>query len=185
MRPQFFATSLFFKVCLTCAGILPCFYFIFFKTHFTPNNKIAIAIEVNQVRGRRLIVPERAADAPPVSTEVNPCQFKAEQRRSNSCFSYRVARDGREALTGRKEKKKKSIHLRWLMADCGKSMGKKSIAQLFDCFTCHRSVRCLRGVFAGCSEQGPKLFLSTKQKCAKKYRTNGGKVRKGLFFFLF
>lgn len=56
----------------------------------------------------------------PVSKEANSYQFKAEQRRSNSCFSYRVWRDGAEAPSG----KKKSIHLRSHMGDRGKSIEK-------------------------------------------------------------
>lgn len=73
----------------------------------------------------------------PVSKEANSCQFKAEQRRSNSCFSYRVWRDGCEAPSG-----KKKIHTFKISYGRPWQVNREmSIAQLFDCFTCHRFLR--------------------------------------------
>lgn len=123
-------------------------------------------------RGRRDVVPQRVADALPVSTEANSCQFKAERRLSNSCFSYRVERDGREALEGRK---KKSIHLRSLMADCCKSIGRKSIAQLCDCFTCHRSVRALRGFSLDAANRDERRFCQQSRNVQRSIEPPGGK----------
>lgn len=133
MRWEILKLGLFLQLAL-CAGFLQGFYF-----KSLPQSQ-SRAIKLNPGRGWWLIVPQRVADALPLSTEANFCQFKAERRRSDSCFSFRVERDGTRGPGG---KKNKSIHLRSFMAKCGKSIGKKSIAQLLDCIASHRSVRSL------------------------------------------